>query len=147
MTAGNTTLTDSAVVDRRYSALSVDPEQQARQRDSREQTERRDKWTTTETIRHDDSNDRGGYQTERGGEHEITERCRLPARRARDVCVLVDERKGGERRRRGVGLVLVRLVPVEELPRTGHGEEDQHRGEETAEIKMERAERFHRWAG
>src|SRR4029077_20682235 len=70
-------------------------------------------------------------------------RSRLASRRTGDVRVLVDERERGERRRCRVGLVPRRFVPVEKLPRSCDREENEHRSEETAKIKMERAQEFH----
>jgi hypothetical protein len=45
--------------------------------------------------------------------------------------------------RSGIRVVLSRFVPVKQLPRTAHGEEDQRRRKQATEIKMQSAQETH----
>jgi hypothetical protein len=69
--------------------LFVNPEKRRRQRDSREQTNGGDHWPLAEPVRHDDSDHGRGHETSSSGEHEITERRRLPSRRTGNVRILM----------------------------------------------------------
>ena len=75
--------------------------------------------------------------------------CRLAtcAPHQRSGALPVDpEKQRGQRGRRGVSLVFLRLVPVEQLPRAADREKNQDRREEAAEIEMQRAQKPHlRW--
>ena len=123
--------------------LFVYPEKQTRQRDSREQTNCGHERPLTKTVRHDDSDNGCRDQTDSGGEHEIAKRRRLPSGSSGNVRILVHEGKRRQRRWRCISLVLLRLVPVEQLPRAADREKNQDRCEEAAEIEMQCAQKPH----